>query len=115
MLSPITLLRTFHVLKVETFKPIIGFLLTQEAAEGSISTGAPVVSFLFKSTAVLVKGLFICALRLISLFHFFLVGSIDLFPLDIELAQLVHIIDHMVADLDTLSCLFEGVFMFMDL
>ena len=106
---------TLHVLKVKTIKTIVGFLLTQEAAKGSVSAGASIVSFLFKSTAVLVEGLFVSAFGLISLFHFFLVSSVDLFPLDIELAQLVHIIDHVVADFHSLSRLFKGIFMFMDL
>ena len=106
---------TFHVLEVKTIKTIVGFLLTQEAAERSVSTGASIVSFLLKSAAVLVEGLFVSAFGLISLFHIFLVRSVDLFPLDIELAQLVHIIDHVMANFHSLSRLFKGIFMFMDL
>lgn len=89
--------------------------MAQEAAERSIPASAPIVSFLFKSTAILIEGLLIGALGLISLFHIFLVRSVDLFPLDIELAQLVHIIDHVMANFHSLSRLFKGIFMFMDL
>ena len=55
-----------------------------------------------------------CVLQ-ISFFHFILVCIIDLFTLDVELAELVHVIDHVVADLDTLSRLLQGVLVLMNL
>ena len=40
---------------------------------------------------------------------------IQFFPLHVKLAQLVHVVDHLVADFDSFSGLFEGVFVSVDL
>jgi hypothetical protein len=90
-------------------------LLRQEAGEGAVPAGGPVIPLLLKSAAVLVKGLLVGCVLHISLFHLVLVRIIYFLPLDIELAQLVHIIDHMVAHLDTLSGLLQGILVLMDL
>jgi len=40
---------------------------------------------------------------------------VDLLSLDIELAELVHVVDHLVAELDSFSGLFKSIFVSVDL
>ena len=44
-----------------------------------------------------------------------LVGEVDLFSLDIEITQIVHVGNVLVADLDTFSGLFKGILVSVDL
>ena len=47
--------------------------------------------------------------------QFVLVGCVDLFSLDIEFAQLLHVVNHLVTDLDSFSGLLQGIFVPVDL
>ena len=57
----------------------------------------------------------ISALLLLILLYFILIGIIDLFSLDIELAQLMHIVNHVVAHFDSLSCLLKSILVLVNL
>jgi hypothetical protein len=52
---------------------------------------------------------------LFSPLHFVLIWVIDLFSLDVKLAQLVHVIDHVMAYFHTFSSLLKSFFVFVNL
>ena len=82
----------------ERLEPLVGFLLAEEATEGSVATGVAIGSLLaFKSTAVFFK-LVVLTLVLLEM-------VINLLSVDVELAKLVHVVHHLVAHLYSLSCL----------
>ena len=107
--------RLVWVVRVEaakTIKPCVGFLLTQEAAERSVSTAVIRSSLAFEPAAVLFQ---LVRVVVFSCLILILVSIINFLSIDVELTELVHIVDHLVAHLDTLSCLVQGILVAMDL
>jgi len=95
-------------LEAEAVEASVSLLLAQEAAEGSVpaSLAGSAALVIFKSAAVLLVDLIGGILRIIwSWVLSIFVGIVDFLSGDVKLSQLVHVIDHLVADLDTLPSL----------
>ena len=95
-------------LEAEAVEAGVSLLLAQEAAEGSVpaSLAGSAALVIFKPAAVLLVDLIRGILRIVwSRVLPIFVGIVDFFSGDVKLSQLIHVIDHLVADLDTLPCL----------
>lgn len=102
------------VAKIKAIEASISFLLTKEAAKGSVSTWAAVISFVVESATVIFKGL----LSLNFIDHVtlaILILCIDFFSFDVKLAQLMHIINHLMAHFDSFSSLIKSIFVSVNL
>ena len=87
--------------------------MAEETAERPISTSATLL--VFEPTAVVVEGLSFRIVLGFSSLLLVLVCVVDLLPLDIELAQLIHIINHLVAHFHAFPRLIERILVAVDL
>ena len=112
---------------------IVGLLLTEELAEGSVASAAPVKSFLFLQRSVRVVCHFgvstytptyvvristvscrlLCILTCVDVRSS--VALLDIFSLDIEFTQLLQIINQVMSDSDTLLWLLKCILVSMNL
>ena len=102
------------IAKIKTIKASVCFLLTKKAAKGSVSTWAAIVSFVFESATIVFKGLFsICLINSVALA--ILIRCVNFFSFNVELAQLMHIVNHLMTHFDSFSCLIQSIFVSVDL
>ena len=104
-----------YILKTDAFKTWVSFLLTQKTGKAPIPGGRSIISLVLEAGTILVKNLVLRNILGVLLVYIVLVSSIDLLPLDVKLAKLLHVVDHLVAHFDSFSGLIESIFVPMDL
>lgn len=101
-----------HIVEAETLKTRVRLLLTKKTAEGPIPALTTVAALIVETAAVVLKCLLIgIVLRVVVALQlaYVDVSVVQLFSLDVELAQLVHIVYHVMAHFHAFSCLLQGV------
>ena len=101
-----------HIVEAETLKSCVCLLLAEKATERAVSALTPITALVLKATAVVLQRLLVRVVLgvivALELAHVD-VCVVQLLPLHVELAELVHIIDHVVAHFHSFSGLLQGI------